>query len=581
MRNSSLSRRLRWVFFVVVALMTIAFLVSTLLIIRREEQESAVREAESTLIGLSGSISSSIEGYKELSKLMIMEEPLAAFLKEEDSVEAFNHVIDAKYSMQRIINVTSAVDAVYAFRTDGMYACTKRGVFVLDKESYVEDMWPSGVLDLRGRAMEFVNGNGSVRKIDNYPFFSIERAFYDMNTQRRTGYLMLLVSAKVIDQALASMPDSDICVVGLDGTYLSGDRSLVKVYDKTLANTTVTHKPYIVRGQRVMVSGMRVSNAPIIVISCIPLTGKPLPGRTLEILMFLMAAMAMGLFALGRFVSSNITKPINRLIKAMNIGGSEKELIPIGDRMPDNEIGLLKDSYNSMVIRIRDLIQDLITKEQTIQRAEIRVLQEQIKPHFLYNSIGMISSLALRSGAGDVSSALEILGRFYRNFLSKGDKEIPLEREVLIVRDYLALQKLRYGEVIKDEYDIKDECLKCIIPKLTLQPIVENSIYHGIRLKGEEGIIRISANIDADNMLHLSVYDTGVGMSKETAEKLMSGVKNVSPEEESFGLWGTIVRLRYYFNRDNVVKIESEEGEYTRIEFIVPATTVPKAEEDK
>ncbi len=581
MRIGSLSRRLRWVFFVVVALMTISFLVSTLLIVRREEQESAVREAESKLIGLSGSISSSVEGYKELSKLMIMEEPLAAFLKEEDSAEAFNLVIDAKYSMQRIINVTNGVDAVYAFRTDGLYACTKRGVFVLDKENYVEDLWPDAVLNLRGRALEYSNGNGALRKIDNYPFISIERAFYDMNTQERTGYLMLLISGKIIDQALDALPDSDICVVGLDGNYLSGDRNLARVYDRSLASSTVTHKQYIYRGQRVMVSGVRVSDTPIILISCIPLEGKPLSGTILGILVFLMAAMTVGLFALGRFVSVNITKPINRLTKAMNIGGSEKELVPIADRMPDNEIGLLKDSYNSMVIRIRDLIQELITKEQNLQRAEMRVLQEQIKPHFLYNAIGMISSLALRSGAGDVSSALETLGRFYRNFLSKGDKEIPLEREVLIVRDYLALQKLRYGEVICDEYDIKDECLKCIVPKLILQPIVENSIYHGIRLKGEEGIIRISASIDDDNMLHLSVYDTGVGMDKETAERIMSGNKNVSPDEASFGLWGTIERLRYYFNRDNVVKIESEEGEFTRIEFIVPVTYVPKAEEDR
>jgi two-component system sensor histidine kinase YesM len=511
---------------------------------------------------------------------MIMEEPLAAFLKEEDRDEAFNLVIDAKYSMQRIINVTSGVDAVYAFRTDGMYACTKRGVFVLDKESYVEDLWPTPVLDLRGRALEYANGNGALRKIDNYPFISIERAFYDMNTQDRTGYLMILVSAKIIDQAISSLSESDICVMGLDGTFLSGDRNLVRVYDRSLAGDAVTHKPYIVRGQRVMISGVRVPDTPIIVISCIPLEGSPIPARTLAILAFLMGAMTVGLFVLGRFVSVNITKPINRLTKAMNIGESEKELVPISDKMPDNEIGLLKDSYNSMVIRIRNLIEELITKEQTIQRAEMRVLQEQIKPHFLYNSIGMISSLALRNGAGEVSSALETLGRFYRNFLSKGDKEIPLEREVLIVRDYLALQKLRYGEIIRDEYDIKDECLKCIVPKLILQPLVENSIYHGIRLKGEEGIIRISASIDDDNLLHIIVYDTGVGMSKEIADKLMSGIKNVSPDEESFGLWGTIVRLRYYFNRDNVVKIESEEGEYTRIEFIVPATTVPKAEEE-
>ena len=187
-----------------------------------------------------------------------------------------------------------------------------------------------------------------------------------------------------------------------------------------------------------------------------------------------------------------------------------------------------------MLIKIRDLIQELITKEQTIQRAEMRVLQEQIKPHFLYNSIGTISALALESGSEEVSSALETLGRFYRNFLSKGDREITLEKEVAIVRDYLSLQKLRYGDILEDEYDVDDEAGDCIVPKLILQPLVENSIYHGIRQKGEPGVIKISAHI-VEGILHLSVYDTGVGMDYETAQEIMSGKKKyTAPVEKDY-----------------------------------------------
>ena len=98
--------------------------------------------------------------------------------------------------------------------------------------------------------------------------------------------------------------------------------------------------------------------------------------------------------------------------------------------------------------------------------------------------------MALESGAANVHEALETLGSFYRNFLSKGGREIRLYREVNIVRDYLALQKLRYGDIIEDEYDIDDDVNDCIVPKLILQPLVENSIYHGIRLKGEKGQIK-------------------------------------------------------------------------------------------
>ena len=178
-----------------------------------------------------------------------------------------------------------------------------------------------------------------------------------------------------------------------------------------------------------------------------------------------------------------------------------------------------------------------------------------------------------------MSSALETMGRFYRNFLSKGDREIPLEKEITIVKDYLSLQKLRYGDILMDEYDITEEAAECIVPKLTLQPLVENCIYHGIRPKGEAGVIKISGRVEAGD-LHLSVTDTGVGISKETIEKIMSSDKEASKDEVSFGLWGTIERLRYYSHRDDVFRITSEEGEYTCIELIIPVIKeVPEPEE--
>ena len=206
----------------------------------------------------------------------------------------------------------------------------------------------------------------------------------------------------------------------------------------------------------------------------------------------------------------------------------------------------------------------------------MRVLQEQIKPHFLYNSIETIGFMALDAGAPGVHDALETLGSFYRNFLSKGDREIPLSREIWIVKDYLALQKLRYGDVIEDEYDIAEDTLSLVVPKLILQPIVENSIYHGIRQKGESGIIKISSRLK-DGVLHLSVRDTGVGMSSQQIEELLSKEhKNKEdPSSESFGLWGTIERVRLFCGEDDIVTINSEVGEYTEIEFMIRAEIGP------
>ena len=579
MRRGSLTGRLHLMLISVVVVMTIAFLVSTFLVIRKEEMDSAVRQSELQLTGLNGSISSSIESYVELSRLMMMDPSLATYLRATEEVKIPGLTNDAKYGIQAILNVTNGVEAVYVFRRDGRFACTRRNVFVLEDQTYSEENWSAEVLSLRGKPIEYVNGSGALRKIDGKPFISIERAVYDLNSQKLTGYMMMLISGSVIDQIVSSYSEDSVCVVGIDGTYVSGNRELAALYERSIAYHDVTHIETRYNGSRVLISGSRIEGEPLVIMSMIPLGSVSIPRRTTGILIFLLAAIVVSFIIVGRFISRNITIPINRLSGAIEGSGKDDELKTIDFDMPNNEIGILKDSYNSTVERVNELIQELISKEQSIQRAEMRVLQEQIKPHFLYNTIGTISALALENDSEDVSSALETMGRFYRNFLSKGDREIPLEKEITIVKDYLSLQKLRYGDILMDEYDITEEAAECIVPKLTLQPLVENCIYHGIRPKGEAGVIKISGRVEAGD-LHLSVTDTGVGISKETIEKIMSSDKEASKDEVSFGLWGTIERLRYYSHRDDVFRITSEEGEYTCIELIIPVIKeVPEPEE--
>lgn len=571
MRRGSLSRRLRFMLFIVVAVMTVAFIVSTFLIIRKEEQDSAVREAEIRLLGLSGRVSSSFESYLELSRLIIMDDDVMRFLRTSSGEVGPDQANDAKYGIQAILNVTTGVDSVYIFRKDGIYTCTKPKVYTLNDTIFSQDRWPVRVLSLEGRPAQYVNGNGALMKINNQPFVSIERAIYDINNQQLSGYMMMMISKSVLDQDLMAYPDDNICILSRTGNYVTGNREIVKYYNISLASYDGAHQIREEGDERIMVSGMGIKGTPLVILSIDHMEGTAIPGDTMRIFIFLMAVIVISLTVIGRYITLNITRPIFKLSRAMESERNAEELVPIEDKLPRNEIGLLVDSYNSMVTRIKHLIEELLSKEQSVQRAEMRVLQEQIKPHFLYNSIGTISALALESGSEDVSSALETLGRFYRNFLSKGDREITLEREVAIVRDYLSLQKLRYGDILEDEYDVDEEAGDCIVPKLILQPLVENSIYHGIRQKGEPGVIKISAHI-VDGILHLSVYDTGVGMSYETAQEIMSGKKKItSGVEDSFGLWGTIERVRYYSHIDDVVKIESEDGEFTKIELLIPA----------
>ncbi|MBR5944107.1 MAG: histidine kinase, partial [Lachnospiraceae bacterium] len=132
-----------------------------------------------------------------------------------------------------------------------------------------------------------------------------------------------------------------------------------------------------------------------------------------------------------------------------------------------------------------------------------------------------------------------------------------------------SLQKLRYGDIIEEEFDIDPDTENVVVPKLILQPLVENSIYHGIRLKGEKGLIKISSRLE-DGILHLTVRDTGVGMSEEQVEGFFSSNETDTEKvSDSFGLRGTIERIKIYCGSEDIVKIRSELGEYTEIEFLI------------
>ena len=313
-----------------------------------------------------------------------------------------------------------------------------------------------------------------------------------------------------------------------------------------------------------------VDDYPIVIMRVSKYGTEGIPYGILYVLMVLLIVFVVLAVHMGIFIKNDITDPIYMLSESMEKNKKTGNLETIEIEMPSSELDMLKDDYNNLIDHVNELIGTLIEKEKTLQRAEMRVLQEQIKPHFLYNSLETIGFLALDAGAVKVHDSLEILGSFYRNFLSKGDRVIPLSREVQIVKDYLALQKLRYGDIFEDEYDIDEKTKKLIVPKLILQPLVENSIYHGIRMKGEKGNIKISSKL-VDGSLHLSVRDTGVGMAQDQIDKILHSERNFTGEieGESFGLWGTIERIRIYCGSNDVVRIDSEIGEYTEIEFII------------
>lgn len=197
-------------------------------------------------------------------------------------------------------------------------------------------------------------------------------------------------------------------------------------------------------------------------------------------------------------------------------------------------------------------------------KTELNVLQEQIKPHFLYNSLGAISYLVT---AGENDSAYDLLlalSDYYRESLSKGSEIIPLSKEINIVRNYLKLQKIRFPDAFEDEYELQEDVLIYKVPRLILQPLVENALYHGLIPSGESGIITVGVCKDADRLV-IRISDNGIGMTRERIQEILQ-----KDNRQSFGLRGTIERMQIFYEAPDICVIESTAGRGTIVTFSIP-----------
>jgi two-component system sensor histidine kinase YesM len=228
-----------------------------------------------------------------------------------------------------------------------------------------------------------------------------------------------------------------------------------------------------------------------------------------------------------------------------------------------------------MISEIEKLISRVVEEQRIKRQVELNVLQAQIKPHFLYNTLDTMGYLAISGKSDEVYEAIEALGSYYRTSLSKGSEVISLREEIEIVKNYLTIQKLRYGDIFNVNYEIDERVYEYKILKLVLQPLVENALYHGIKPKGEMGHITVTTKVE-DELIRITVTDDGIGMENEELAKIMDG--KLDNNNSSFGLRGTIERLKIFYGISDVYSIESQKRYGTRVTLKIPIVRGEKNE---
>ncbi len=277
--------------------------------------------------------------------------------------------------------------------------------------------------------------------------------------------------------------------------------------------------------------------------------------------------------ALTRYIlklSRSITEPIISIYDRVN-------QVSAGDLTPrppvasgEYELSTLSQGVEQMVVRINQLLQETTEKQQSLRKAELALLQAQINPHFLYNTMDTIIWLIEAGKNQEAVDMVSNLSAFFRHSLSKGEDVIPLAIEERHVASYLQIQQVRYKDIMSYTIDIDPEILDARLPKLTLQPLVENALYHGVKLKRGQGHIAVKGRAEAGFVL-LTVTDDGVGMTPQRLEELRQGME--SGGRVGFGLATVHERLRLLFGPSAGLSIASTEGEGTTITVRLPYRT--------
>src|SRR5208337_1776534 len=246
-----------------------------------------------------------------------------------------------------------------------------------------------------------------------------------------------------------------------------------------------------------------------------------LSARPAQKMLFVFAFMTPLTLFLAFFVSRSATKRIKGLISRMDrvVQGDFSITLDPGNR---DEIGQLTERFNFMIAEVEQLIEEKYRLGKEVKNLELKALQAQINPHFLYNTLDLINWMSVRHNAGEIRTLVTALSRFYKLSLGRGEDTVLLRDELEHARTYVEIQNMRYENSIELAIDAPPDILECRVLKLVLQPLVENAIFHGIMMKKEErGIIRTTGE-RTDGGLLLSVVDDGVGMSEEKARRILS-----------------------------------------------------------
>jgi Predicted signal transduction protein with a C-terminal ATPase domain len=410
------------------------------------------------------------------------------------------------------------------------------------------------------------------------------RSINDINNGQHIGYIGIRSKEQLISDIYRDVDigtGADIFVMDSEGIIISSrntgiavaeayeNGTFMKDFNKNRYEGTRTFR-FESGGQNSLAACSPIENTNWFVVSIIPfsyLNSEPtrigVYTFVLGILCFILAVL------LSLMISKSISNPLNNLILSMN--EAEKGNLSSGCEDPGrDEIGEVSGHYNNMLYEVKTLLENVKSKENQKRAAELKALQAQINPHFLSNTLNTVKWLANIRNADNIENLITSLIDLLHVSVGKGDELIKMREEIIYLENYISIQNYKYCDKFKVRFDIQENALDCKVLKFLLQPLVENSIIHGIEPLEGQGLITVKACIYNGNLL-VTVTDNGVGISDDERKDIFNMEKRSSKSRFSgIGLPNVEERIKLYFGDQYGIHIESIPYLFTTMELTLP-----------
>ncbi len=566
------------IIYIAVFVFTFVATFSLIFVLNQKYTENEVGDAGvQTVSALKGNLSFIFDNVTQFSNLIYFDDTIQQSLNNitTDNINPeihtdiqrglFNIILSGDY-----ISSTTIFDKYY-----NNYTAYKVGPILIDQDKVVETDWYEESQNAKGNGF-FIHKSEEILTFPTRPnknYISYVRQIGNSDTYEPIATLLVTIEAETIQEyfdEIAGDYESQFFIVDSSGEYIIPPVELAEEYGTYIKhNLGKESQTGRINDENVVVVQQELEIQDWILVGSFKTDSiaalAPYYSTIIVIIVFLNIFTGI---SCAMWLTRLIFNPLEKIGAQMKLVEQGQFTKMVVDENT-NEINNLKRMFNHMTDSIQNLIGKVKEEEQVIAKGKVDLINAQINPHFLYNTLDAVSALALLGDNENCFKMTQALGSFYRNSLNSGLDFITIEDEIHCINSYMTILNTRYEGKIQIHCDVEEEVEHLPVLKLLLQPVIENAVHHGIKQNGGEGNVYIKIYKDEEEVIFI-ISDDGCGMEEERIQEILEG--KVQTGKSGFGIHSLIERVRLYYGIENPVTIHSEIGSGTEVTIRIDST---------